>query len=66
MISTSTTVIVLCTLSILAVAYDIVAEIKDNKFSISFVLGSAARKAPIIVLVIGVIIGHWFWGQCLN
>lgn len=65
MISTTTTVVLLLILAALAVAYDIFAEIKNNDFTISFIIGLAARKAPIIALVFGIIMGHFFWSQCL-
>lgn len=65
MISTATTIIFLAAITLVVVIYDIAAEMRDNDFSISFVLASSARKAPVIALAIGIIVGHWFWGQCL-
>lgn len=66
MINTYTTIIFLSVVTLIIVIYDIYAEVQNNEFTVSFVLGSIARKAPIIALVLGILMGHFFWSQCFN
>ena len=61
-----TTILILIGITFFLIIYDIYAESKNNDFTISVIIGSAARKAPMIAFAFGVLMGHFFWGQCLN
>jgi len=59
------TFIVITTLIILA--YDGFALYKSKKteYTISYIILKASLKNPIIPFVFGLLMGHFFWSQCV-
>ncbi len=58
----SITIIIIVVLTFLLVIYDIYALVKGGEeATISVIIGKAAMKRPIVALVWGILMGHWFW-----
>jgi cytochrome b subunit of formate dehydrogenase len=60
------TVLILIITGVILVIYDAYAEYKNNDYTISSIIGHAALKNPIIPLLFGILMGHFFWSQCLH
>ena len=50
--------------TVMAIAYDVVADLEGGvTATISRVLRAAAMDNPIIAVAVGILIGHLFWPQ---
>jgi hypothetical protein len=59
------TITILVLAVIFLALYDIYALIRyGNSATISYIIYTNSKKYPIIAFAMGVIAGHFFWGQC--
>lgn len=65
---TITTVIFIISACLVIFAYDAYAlyRSRDTEYTISFVIATAAKRNPIIPLAFGILMGHFFWSQCIK
>jgi hypothetical protein len=65
---TTLTIVFIIAVTLVILAYDVYALYRSKKteYTISYIIAKASLKNPIIPFVFGVLMGHWFWGQCIN
>ena len=50
--------------TVVVIAYDVWAYLTPER-TISQVMAGFAKRHPVIILLWGVLMGHWFWGMCI-
>lgn len=65
---TSITIIVIVSVTLLILAYDVFALRKSEKteYTISYVIAQTSLRNPIIPFAFGVLMGHFFFFQCIQ
>lgn len=53
------------TVTTLVIIFDIYVYTSVEHETISEVMARFAQRHPVIVLLWGVLMGHWFWGMCV-
>lgn len=62
------TIIFIIVVTLVILAYDAYALYRSNKteYTISYIIAKASLRNPVIPFIAGVLMGHWFWFQCVE
>lgn len=63
----SVTIIFMVAVTLVILAFDLYALRKSEKteYTISYIIAKASLKNPLIPFMFGVLMGHWFFYQCI-
>lgn len=58
------TSIFIIVITAVVILFDLYVYVHKDHETISVVMARFAQRHPVIILLWGVLMGHWFWGLC--
>lgn len=59
------TTLFIIVITVIVIAFDLYVYVHVEHETISEAMAKVAKRHPVIVLLWGVLMGHWFWGMCV-